>query len=188
MLDLNKIKLDLKKKMSEYRYRHSIRVAEEARNLASYYGYDEDKAYLAGLLHDIAKEFSACENKEWVEMYKLDEDLLEVRNIKICHAEIGALVVKELYGVDEDICQAIRYHTVGNIDMNMLDKIIFVADKIDVGKSYLGIDEERELAYKDIDKALLLCLINNKKKLESEGKKFNPQSEKLLNYLELKVK
>lgn len=186
MLDIEKIKIDLESKLSRYRYDHSIRVAEEAKRLAVHYGVNEENAYIAGLLHDIAKEYDDEENKYWVDKYNLDECLLDKNNSKICHAEIGAIVAKELYQVSDEICQAIRYHTIGNKDMNMLDKIIFVADKIESGKDYPGIEEEREVAYKNIDLALIKCLENNKKKLESENRILNRETEKLLNYLEFK--
>ena len=182
MIDLEKIKLDLKNRLSDYRYGHSVRVAEEAKKLASYYKINENNAYLAGLLHDIAKEFSIIENKNWITKYHLSEDLLNDKNLKTCHAEIGAVVAKELYGVSDDISQTIKYHTIGNVNMTMLDKIVFIADKIESGKSYPGIDEERILAYQDIDEALILCLQNNKKKVESEKRLFNEDSDKVLNY------
>lgn len=163
MLNLERIKLELKGMLSEYRYEHSIRVADEAKKLAIHYGISEDDAYMAGLLHDIAKEYTYEKNKYFVDKYNLSSDLLNEDNSRICHAEIGALVAKELYGVTDDVCRAIRYHTVGNVNMNMLDKIVFVADKIESGKKYPGIDNERILAYKNIDDALIECLINNKK-------------------------
>lgn len=184
MLDVDKIKKELKNNLSKYRYEHSIRVAEEASKLAKHYGCNEIDAYIAGLLHDIAKEYSIEENKRVVSKYKLNDDLLDDKNI--CHAEIGSVVAKEIYNVNDNICQSIRYHNIGNKNMTLLDKIIFVADKIESGKSYLGIEDERKMAYIDIDKALLLCLINNKKKLEQENKSFNKESEELLNYLYLK--
>ena len=178
MLDIEKIKTDLESSLSKYRYEHSIRVAEEAKTLAKYYG--------AGLLHDIAKEYDEGENKYWIDKYNLDKRLLDKKNSKICHAEIGAVVAKELYQVNDEICQAIKYHTIGNKDMNILDKIIFIADKIESGKNYLGIEEERDLAYKNIDKALINCLENTKKKLECENRTLDVESEKLLNYLKTK--
>ena len=95
-------------------------------------------------------------------------------------------MAKELYQVNDEICQAIKYHTIGNKDMNILDKIIFIADKIESGKNYLGIEEERDLAYKNIDKALINCLENTKKKLECENRTLDVESEKLLNYLKTK--
>ena len=181
MLSLEDIKLSLVDKLSNYRYDHSMRVALEAKKLAKHYGIDEENAYLAGLLHDVAKEFSLEESREWILKYGLSESLL--KNVKTCHAGVGALVAKDLYGVNDIVCRAIQYHTVGNVEMNVLDKIVFIADKIESGKDYPGIEEERLLAYEDIDKALILCLINNKRKLEKEGKKFNVDSEKLLSYL-----
>ena len=186
MLDIEKIKLDLGNNLSKYRYEHSIRVAEEAKRLAVHYGINEENAYIAGLVHDIAKEYDDEENKYWVDKYNLDECLLDKNNSKICHAEIGALVAKELYQVNDEICQAIKYHTIGNMSMNMLDKIVFLADKIESGKSYLGIEEERDLAYKNIDRSLIKCLENTKKKLESDNRTLNVESEKLLNYLKIK--
>lgn len=183
MLSLEKIKLDLVNRLSKYRYEHSVRVAEEAKKLANYYGVDEDDAYLAGLIHDVAKEFSIDENRQYIFKFGLSEDLLQGSNIKICHAVIGSLVAKELYGVNDNVAQAIRYHSVGNINMNMLDKIVFVADKIEAGKNYPGIEDERVLAYKNINEALLLCLRNTKKKLDNDGKKLNAESKKLLNCL-----
>lgn len=186
MLDIEKIKTDLESSLSKYRYEHSIRVAEETKTLAKYYGVNEENAYIAGLLHDIAKEYNEEENKYWVDKYNLDKRLLDKKNSKICHAEIGAVVAKELYQVNDEICQAIKYHTIGNIDMNMLDKIIFIADKIESGKNYPGIEEERDLAYKNIDKALINCLENTKKKLERENRTLDVESEKLFNYLKTK--
>lgn len=183
MLDINKIELELSFHLSEYRYLHSERVALEAKKLAHHYGVDEESAYIAGLLHDVAKEFSKEENRMWIDKYGLSKELLSDDNIKTCHAEIGAVVAKELYGVSDLISQAICYHTVGNKKMNILDKIVFVADKIECGKNYPGIEEERVMAYQDIDKALILCLENNKKKLDSEGKCFHPKALELLQYL-----
>lgn len=183
MVSLEKIKLDLENSLSRNRYEHSLRVAEEARKLAKCYGVDLENAYLAGLLHDIAKEYDYDLNKYWVDKYSLSTELLDSNNKKICHAEIGAVVSLELYGVNKDICQAIKYHTIGNVNMTLLDKIIFIADKIESGKDYPGIIKERELAYRNIDEALILCLQNSKKKLENDGKKFNDESEKLLNLL-----
>ena len=130
MYNIEKIKEDLKKNLSEFRYEHSILVANEAQKLACHYNQDERKAYIAGLVHDIAKEFSDEENIEWIRKYNLSNELLLAEFKKIIHADIGAVVVKEWYGLDEEICNAVRYHTIGHVPMNWLDKIVFVADKI----------------------------------------------------------
>ena len=70
--DVNEIKIFLKKNMSEYRYDHSLMVAEEARMLANHYGLDENICYVAGLLHDVAKDFSEEKNNEYIKKYSID--------------------------------------------------------------------------------------------------------------------
>ena len=180
---IDSIRDDLKKRLSEYRYEHSIRVAEMARKLASFYGENEEDAYLAGLVHDVAKEFTEEENLYWLERYGLSKELLYSKFRRVVHSEVGSVVVKELYGVDDRIAQAVLYHTVGNVQMSLLDKIVFVADKIELGKDYPGILEERKMAFQDIDETLILCLVNNQKKLESNGKEMHPDSLVLLNNL-----
>ena len=184
MFEIEKIKDKLREKLSEYRYGHSLRVAEEAKRLAKVYSIDEEKAYLAGLIHDVAKEFSDEENIKWIREGDLSLDLLDGEFDRVIHSEIGSVVVKEWFNVDEEIQQAVRYHTVGNIGMTLLDKIVFVADKIESGKKYPGIEEERVLAYQNIDKALWLCLKNQKDKKELEGKRIHPDSLELLGWLE----
>lgn len=186
MKSIEFIKGDLKNRLSDKRYQHSLRVADEACKLAKIYGVLEENAYIAGLVHDVAKEFSSDENKYWVDKYQLPYDILKDNYKKIVHAEVGALVAGVLYEVNDDVKNAIKYHTIGNINMSLLDKIVFIADKIECGKNYPGIEDERVLAYKNIDKALQLCLENNKKKLESEGKVFHHASLNLLNALKEK--
>lgn len=185
---VEKIKVDLKESLSEKRYLHCLRVGEEAQKLARIYGYDEAKAYVAGILHDIAKEFSDLENARLVRKYQLEEELLKPEYRRILHARVGADVVRERYGLDEDICHAIYCHTTGEIEMNLLDKIIFVADKIEPGKSYEGIEEERALAYQNITAAMILCIRNNHQKLIREGKVIYPKSLEVLKKLESEVK
>lgn len=183
MYSIEMIHKDLRGLLSNFRYEHSVRVAEEARKLANYYHYDAEKAYVAGLVHDIAKEFDQTENQKWIEKYHLDKKWLSFDCSNIIHAEVGALVISEWYGLDEEICNAVRYHTVGHVPMSLLEKIIFVADKIEPGKKYVGIELERKMAYQNLDQALVLCLQNQKKKLESAGKNIYPESEELLKFL-----
>lgn len=186
MYDVDKIKDDLKNSLSEYRYNHSLNVANECVRLASIYGVDKNKAYLAGLVHDIAKEFSDEDNLYYINKYNLPKFELEYK--KIIHSYVGSVYLKEKYNMDEEICRAVRVHTVADIDMSLLDKIVFVADKIEIGKNYPGIEEERAIANIDIDKALLLCLENNYKKLEKQGRNMYPSTLKVMNYYKDNVK
>lgn len=175
MYEVSKIKEDLKNMLSEKRYNHCLNVAEVCQKLAQIYQVDEEKAYVAGLTHDIAKEFTPTENEYYVDKYQLSKNLLKDEYKKILHAHIGALYVKDKYNLASDIVNAIDVHTIASPDMDMLAKILFVADKIEPNKDYLGIEEERKLAYINIDKALILCLENNIKTLELKGK--NPHQD-----------
>ena len=184
MIKLNqieKIKEDLKNNLSEYRYEHSILVAQEAKKLACHYNVDEKKAYISGLVHDIAKEFSEEENEYYIEKYNLPR--FDSKFKSIIHSFVGAVYLKEKYDLDDDICEAVRVHTIGSLNMSLLDKIIFVADKIEPGKDYLGIEEERVVAKENIDKAMILCLENNYIKLKSLGKEMYPVSLEVLYHL-----
>ena len=184
MYNIDKIKNDLQKELSNKRFNHSIMVASEAKKLAENYKENSEKAYISGLLHDIAKEYKEEDNFNYVNKYNLSLELLESKYQKIIHSEIGALVVKEKYNFDDDICNAIKYHTIGNVNMNMLAKIIFIADKI--GRENLSSEYKQiqELAYKNIDEALKLYFLLNNKKLENKGIKPHPNSIELLNFLE----
>ena len=181
MDSMKKIKTKLKGMLSKNRYLHSVRVAEEALNLAKIYNEKEDEAYMAGLLHDVAKEFDLEENKKWLKKYNLSSNWLDDDKIKIVHAEIGGLVAKELYGATDRIVQAIRYHTIGNINMTLFDKIIFIADKIESDR--VGIEYLKSLAYQDIDKAMIRFLHESRERLEKNGREFHEETVKLLELL-----
>ena len=188
MSDVEKIKRDLRSLLSEYRYLHSLRVAEVAKGLAACYSYDIEKAYATGLVHDIAKEFSDEENRDIVSKYHLPIELLDKNYRKMLHADIGAVIAKNVYGFDDEACHAILSHAIGNIPMNLLDKIIFVADKIEPCKVYEGIELERKMASHDLNQAMIMCIENNHKKLVREKKYIHPRSIEVLNYLKNKNK
>ena len=180
----DEIKTKLKTLVNEKRYNHSLLVAEEAMKLAKVYNVDENKAYLTGLCHDIAKDFSIEENKKWIEKYKLDNSLLNDDYKKLIHADVGALVVKEWYSFDDEMCNAIKYHTIGNSTMTTLEKIVFIADKI--GRDELSTDllKVKDLAYKNLDESLLLFFKEQKKYLNSTGKDLHPITKQLIKNLE----
>lgn len=136
------IKNKLKECLSEERYLHTLGVADCAKELAQIYNEDEEKAYLAGLLHDCAK----CKpNEELLKIIKeelKDVDEGELQNYKTLHAPVGAHFAKTIYNVDDDkIISAIRCHTIGKVGMSLFEKIIFLADKIEANT--------REKAYRD---------------------------------------
>ncbi len=182
-MEIDFIKKDLKRLLSEERYQHSLRVAEVAKELAIVYHYDEDKAYLTGLVHDIAKEFTKEQNEAIMSGYDQKVLAIPIENPRLIHSDVGAIYLKERYGFDEEICHAVKSHTIGDIPMGLLDKIVFVADKIEPGKRYCGIEMERELAYQNIHQALILCMENNHRQLRKVKKFVEPKSIRVLDYL-----
>lgn len=121
----------LKDNLSEERYIHTLGTADCAKELANRYGMDEDKAYTAGLLHDCAKCFTT---EKLLEIIKnnLEVEESEMLNYKTLHAPVSAYIAEKEFGVtDNDILSAIRWHTLGKLDMNEFEKVIFLADKIE---------------------------------------------------------
>lgn len=182
-MDIRKIKTKLKKDLSHFRYDHSIRVAKEAKRLAKHYHIDKKKAYLTGLIHDIAKELTEEENNYWIKKGNLSSDLQkeEYKNIK--HADIGAVIAKEEYNLDNDICNAIKYHTIGNKDMDMLAKIIFIADKIGRKKLPSNLKQVKQIAYKDLNKSLIYLLEQEKIYIQQKGITIHKNTKELLKAL-----
>ena len=177
------IKKKLKEMLKPKRYEHSVFVANEAKKLAKLYNVSEEKAYLTGLSHDIAKNFDYYDNEKWVKKYGIDEKWLAKENEKIIHAEVGALVVKEYFNFDDEMCNAIKYHTIGNEIMTTFEKIIFLADKI--GRKELSKDlvKVKELAYIDLNKAMIFFIKKQQENFYKKGKDIHTITKALINNL-----
>ncbi|PEE05664.1 phosphohydrolase [Bacillus pseudomycoides] len=148
----------VKQQMHEKRYIHTIGVMETAIELAKLYGVDEKKAEMAAIFHDYAKCRPIQEMEDIIKQEELPKDLLHY-NKELWHAPVGAYLVEKEVGItDSEILQAITYHTSGHEEMTMLDKVIYVADYIEPGRKFPGVEEARELAQEDINKALLFAL------------------------------
>ncbi|MCR5829439.1 MAG: bis(5'-nucleosyl)-tetraphosphatase (symmetrical) YqeK [Lachnospiraceae bacterium] len=145
--------------LSPHRALHIQGVAIESRRLAVRYGVDPRKAYLAGYLHDCAKGFTRDENIRYITKYDIDisEEELSIGNALI-HSKVGAYFAREYFEVvDEDIFNAIYYHTVGRPGMSDLEKIVYVADFIEPQrdqKSMVPLNVLRELSYMDLNRAV----------------------------------
>ncbi len=146
----------LKEMLKPKRYRHSLGVAESAVMLAKRHGCDEEKAYIAGLLHDAAKNISKEDSLRLCYEYGIKLNEVERRNPSLLHAPLGVEVVKREFGINDiEILSAIKCHTVGKAGMSLLDKIIYVADMIEPSRDYPGVDHLRKTAMDDIDEATL---------------------------------
>lgn len=186
---IEKIKIDLRESLSEFRYNHSIGVMNKAIELAKIYGEDEDKAALAGLTHDIAKEISNEEAFEIAKKNNIVFDEIQKRNTRLLHGIIGAIIVKEKYGFDEQIQNAIKYHTATYYKMDMLAKIIYVADKIEeTRKPFDRLEIWRETAKTDIDQAIILIINFVAERIIEENGLIYPAMIETRNFLLMKRK
>lgn len=150
----------VKEQLTEHRYTHTIGVMETALELAKLYDEDERKVELAAIFHDYAKFRPKDEMKEIIIRQGLPSDLL-LFNEELWHAPVGAYLVETEVGItDRDILDAIRYHTSGRPNMTVLEKIIYVADYIEPGRHFPGVDEVRELVKESLDKALIKSIQN----------------------------
>jgi predicted HD superfamily hydrolase involved in NAD metabolism len=159
-MDRNQALERVKVELTEQRFIHTIGVMETATLLARRYGADVKKAELAAIFHDFAKFRSKNEMKQIIMEQNLSSELL-LHNEELWHAPVGAyLVEKEVGIVDFEILNAIRFHTSGRPDMTLLEKIIYVADYIEPGRRFPGVEEVRELAQLSLNKALIKAIQN----------------------------
>jgi len=179
-LDLENFEEYLKNSLSLKRYTHSERTAKSAYHLAKEHGEDPDKAYLAGLLHDIAKELTPLETGKYSGELNETDFLFP----DVIHSFIGAKLAEEVLGIsDIDILNAIRYHTTARICMSVLEKIVFIADKIEEGRNYPETGYLKELAELDLDKAVFEILQITTSIAKGKGKQIHPLSLEVLENL-----
>lgn len=165
------IKKDLKLILKKNRYEHTIGVMYTAASLAMCYEQDMKKAMLAGLLHDCAKCLSSDDTMKLCKKFSIDLSKYEMDNPCLIHAKLGAVLAEKKYGIhDADIAHAIKVHTTGEPNMNLLDKIIFVSDYIEPNRDKApNLDEIRNMSFKDIDKAVLMILEDTLKYLDTSS-------------------
>ena len=169
----------LSNQIDEKKLRHSIATAKQAVELAKIYGQDENKAYIAGLLHDVAKGKCRYGLEKTALEYCVDIDEFELSNPELIHGKLGAKMVEKELGIDdEDILNAICWHTTGRENMSMLEKIVYIADLTEPGRNFDNIDKLRELARIDIDSAMIMSLKGVMDFVKSKGFTLHPNSEK----------
>ncbi|ADO77476.1 bis(5'-nucleosyl)-tetraphosphatase (symmetrical) YqeK [Halanaerobium praevalens] len=179
-LDLEKIK----EKLGEKRYLHSLSVLNSALNLAHRFNLNLEKVKKAALLHDIAKNkekdelLTIIKNSNWI----LDD--LELSIIPVLHAPAGAVIAQKEFNIDDDeILEAIRYHTLGHPKMGNLAKIIYAADFIAEDRSFAGLDEIRSKIEKNFEFGLYLITSHIIKYQLNQNNFIHPYSNDLRNKL-----
>lgn len=159
------------------RFRHSLGVAKEAVLLATLYGADPEKARLAGLLHDLAKNRSEQESLLWAEEFGISFDPVTQRSHTLWHAPLAAAYAEKKLGVsDPDLLSAIRYHTTGRAGMSQLEKVVYLADYTSEDRSYPDAEYLRKLARKDLHAGLHFALEYTICKLVQDKKPVHPDT------------
>lgn len=189
---LTKLRKAMEKTLEPKRYEHTLSVAYTAANLAMVHGVDIEKALVAGMLHDCAK----CMNhhKQMSLCKKNNISLSEMEKTKdspLIHAKAGSVLARKEYGIkDEDILNAICYHTTGRPEMSPLEKVIYIADYIEPGRirakrtsaEQEDLREVRRLAYHDLDSALCKILSDTLTYLSKKGGRIDDMTRKTYEY------
>lgn len=167
------IQTKLKKELDKERYEHTLGVMYTAGCLAMRYGCDMSKALLAGLLHDCAKCIPNDKKMKLCKKNNVQLSDIEIANPFLIHAKLGAFLATSEYGItDVEILHAIEVHTTGTPAMNLLDKIVFIADYMEPNRNKAdNLDEVRLLAFEDLDHTIRKILGDTLKYLDSSRDK-----------------
>lgn len=174
----------IKERLSEERFTHSINVAESAAQLAKKYGADAEKAYTAGILHDITKEESHEAQKKYITENGIALTELERLNGKVLHQMSGAIFCRLELGIeDEEILGAVRYHTTGRRNMTLLEKVVYTADFISADRRYEDVAVMREKAQQSLEEAMLYSLRWTIRDLSSKTMLIHPDTLECYNWI-----
>lgn len=174
----------LKENIGENRYNHSMGVMKTAMDLAKLYNYDEDKASIAGLLHDCAKYDDKIYLLKRANDFDILLDIVMQLNPELVHGPLGSYIAEWEYNIsDKEILDSIYYHTTGRENMTLLDKIIYISDYIEPSRKFPGVDHIRSMAYENLDMSLLMAMDNTIEFLLNRKKLIHLNTIKARNYL-----
>lgn len=176
-MNLKQAKELVRGRLSDKRYEHTLNVKKMAVKLAKIYGEDEERAALAALLHDSAKEISKDEMREILRAYPQYAEGGEERPAPVWHGVCAAILARTQWGVtDEAVLSAIACHTAGKPGMTRLDKILYLADMTSAERDWPGVEKLRKLEKKNLDAAMLAALKQTNDFVLSQGKPLDPMS------------
>ena len=176
-MNLKQAKELVRGRLSDKRYEHTLNVKKMAVKLARRYGEEEEKAALAALLHDAAKEISKDEMRQLMRQYPQYAEGGEDRPTPVWHGVCAAILARTQWGVeDEAVLSAIACHTAGKPGMTRLDKIVYLADMTSAERDWPGVNKLRKLEMKDLDEAMLAALKQTNDFVLSQGKPLDPMS------------
>lgn len=185
-MTINEIKTYLKQNLKEGRYNHVLGVVETAKELAKINNVSEEKAEIAALGHDIAKNLTTEEMLKIIEKANIILSKSEEKTKELWHSIIAPILAKEKLGIlDEEILSAMRWHTTGKENMSKLEKIIYIADMIEPGRNFPGVQELRKATYEDLDKGVLMGLNHTINYLSKKNLLIDENTIKARNYLNM---
>ncbi|MDD2215040.1 MAG: bis(5'-nucleosyl)-tetraphosphatase (symmetrical) YqeK [Eubacteriales bacterium] len=168
--------------LSEKRKRHTYSVASEAVSLAQCHNVPPEKAELAALFHDMYRGTQIEILDNYVRSFNLDSSYLG--NSNLAHGKIAGVIMEQDYGIqDRDIINAVAFHTTGREGMSDLEKILYLADAIEPGRKYPGVEEIRKLAYVNLNQACLKAMNRSVDYIRSRGLKLDRDTIRAKNFL-----
>ena len=182
-LPMEKLEEIVTRMLKPSRVPHVLGCRDTAVALAEHWGADVTDAARAGMLHDVTKALDGQCQLTLAGEYGIILSAFQQKYPKTLHALTGALVAEHLFGENDAVVQAIRHHTTGKVDMNLLEKIIYVADYMEPNRDFPGVERLRELAFSDLDAALKLGLTMTLELLKQQGSEVSPESRDALAWL-----
>ncbi|MGL5353084.1 MAG: bis(5'-nucleosyl)-tetraphosphatase (symmetrical) YqeK [Clostridium sp.] len=184
MWDIDKIKAYLSENLMESRYSHTLGVVETAKALASKNGVDVSKAEIAALAHDVAKNMTIESMRQIIEDNNIEMSKETLQTPELWHSIIAPIIGEEVFQIkDKDILNAMRWHTTGKENMTTLEKIIYMADMIEPKRNFRGVEELREITFKNLDEGFLMALNHTIKYLIDKGFCVDINTIKARNYI-----
>ena len=178
-MTIEEMRILLQQSLKPKRYEHSVRVYMTALKMAEHYHANVNKVAIASLIHDcgrqIPKEDSVAKAKE----LGIPVDPVEETQPILLHAKLGVYYASHKYGVspdDREVLDAIRYHSTGTVDMTQTAKIVFLADLIEPGRNFEGVEDLREASFQDLDRGMLLSYDNTIRYLLEDGLLIHPDA------------
>ena len=181
----------LQQSLKSKRYEHSVRVYETALEMAEHYHADVKKVAVASLIHDCGRQISKEDSVAKAKELGIPVDPVEEAQPILLHAKLGVYYAIYKYGVspdDREVLDAIRYHSTGTADMTQTAKIVFLADLIEPGRDFEGVEALREASFQDLDKGMLLSYDNTIRYLLEDGLLIHPDAIAGYNQLAAKTK
>lgn len=189
MSTLNEIYKYIEENLSQSRYKHTLGVVEVAKKLAKINDVNEEKAELAALVHDVAKNMSIEKQKSILKNNNINLTEIEEKTPQILHGFVGAIIAKiDLHITDNEVLSAISCHTIAKKNMTTLEKIIYISDYIEPNRKYPGVDSLRKITFENLNKGVLKGLDNTIIFVIEQGELVHPTTLEARNQLLLELK